>query len=127
LAIKDYYKIMGLGPAASESEIKEAYRKQVMQYHPDRHMGDPVYEERLKEINEAYDVLSDRDRKMRYDILCREPYEELRFQEDMRGAYGRALRDFILRKPAGWKRGGCMRQGFGKRGCGKRRWHARSD
>ncbi|MBN2388780.1 MAG: J domain-containing protein [Anaerolineales bacterium] len=66
---KDYYKILGVDRKASSDEIKRAYRKLAMQYHPDRNPGDKTAEERFKEINEAYQVLSDSGKRARYDQL----------------------------------------------------------
>jgi curved DNA-binding protein len=66
---KDYYKILGVERKASEDEIKRAYRKLAMKYHPDRNPGDKVAEEKFKEINEANEVLSDPQKRARYDQL----------------------------------------------------------
>ena len=66
---KDYYKILGVSRSASADEIKSAYRKLAMQYHPDRNPGDKQAEERFKEMNEAYQVLSDPQKRARYDQL----------------------------------------------------------
>ena len=66
---KDYYKILGVSRNASAEEIKGAYRKLAMQYHPDRNPGDKQAEERFKEMNEAYQVLSDPQKRARYDQL----------------------------------------------------------
>lgn len=66
---KDYYKILGVSRNASLDEIKRAYRKLALQYHPDRNPGNKQAEERFKEINEAYQVLSDPQRRARYDQL----------------------------------------------------------
>jgi curved DNA-binding protein len=66
---KDYYKILGVARNASADEIRKAYRKLAMQYHPDRNPGDKKSEERFKEINEAYQVLSDSEKRARYDQL----------------------------------------------------------
>jgi len=66
---KDYYKILGLSRDASADEIKGVFRKLAMQYHPDRNPGDKQAEERFKEINEAYQVLSDPQKRARYDQL----------------------------------------------------------
>jgi curved DNA-binding protein len=63
----DYYKILGVSRDASAADIKNAYRKLAMQYHPDRNPGDKKAEERFKEINEAYQVLSDPKKRQRYD------------------------------------------------------------
>jgi molecular chaperone DnaJ len=64
---RDYYEVLGLSKGASDDEIKKAYRKMAKQYHPDLHPGDKECEERFKEIGEAYEVLSDPDKKAKYD------------------------------------------------------------
>ncbi|MBP7847996.1 DnaJ domain-containing protein [Patescibacteria group bacterium] len=64
---KNYYDILGVGESADADEIKKAYRKLAMQYHPDRNRGDNSAEEKFKEINEANDVLSDSSKKQQYD------------------------------------------------------------
>ncbi|MCQ2548265.1 MAG: molecular chaperone DnaJ [Clostridia bacterium] len=64
---KDYYEVLGLKKGASESEIKSAFRKAAMKYHPDKNPGDKEAEAKFKEINEAYSVLSDPDKKAKYD------------------------------------------------------------
>lgn len=66
---RDYYKVLGVSRSASEGEIKSTYRKLAMQYHPDRNPGDRQAEDRFKEINEAYQVLSDPQKRSRYDLL----------------------------------------------------------
>lgn len=66
---KDYYKILGVDRKASEDEIRKAYRKLAKQYHPDYNPNDKQAEERFKEINEAYEVLSDAQKRQRYDQL----------------------------------------------------------
>lgn len=64
---RDYYEVLGLQKGASADEIKKAYRKMAMKYHPDRNPGDKEAEEKFKEVGEAYEVLSDDDKKARYD------------------------------------------------------------
>lgn len=64
---RDYYEVLGLSKGASDDEIKKAYRKLAKEYHPDLHPGDKACEEKFKEIGEAYEVLSDPDKKAKYD------------------------------------------------------------
>ena len=66
---KDYYKILGVERSASADDVRKSYRKLAMQYHPDRNPGDKGAEDRFKEINEAYQVLSDPQKRARYDQL----------------------------------------------------------
>ncbi len=66
---KDYYKILGVDRKAGTDDIRKAYRKLAMQYHPDKNPGDKKSEEKFKEINEAYQVLSDDQKRARYDQL----------------------------------------------------------
>lgn len=63
----DYYEVLGVSRDCSEQELKSAYRKQAMKYHPDRNPGDHVAEEKFKEASEAYQVLSDADKRAAYD------------------------------------------------------------
>ena len=67
MANKDYYATLGIDKNASESEIKKAYRQMAKKYHPDNNPGDKSAEEKMKEVNEAYEVLSDPDKKAKYD------------------------------------------------------------
>ena len=66
---KDYYQILGVARSASADEIRAAYRKLALKYHPDRNPGDKQAEEKFKEMNEAYQVLSDQKKRARYDQL----------------------------------------------------------
>ena len=64
---RDYYEVLGVDKSASDDVIKKAYRKLAKQYHPDLNPGDKNAEAKFKEVNEAYEVLSDKDKKVRYD------------------------------------------------------------
>ncbi len=64
---RDYYEVLGLSKGASESDIKNAFRKMAMKYHPDRNPNDKEAEEKFKEVNEAYAILSDPEKKEKYD------------------------------------------------------------
>lgn len=64
---RDYYEVLGVSKGASADDIKKAYRQEAKKYHPDLHPGDKEAEAKFKEINEAYEVLSDSDKKARYD------------------------------------------------------------
>ncbi|HEV8285609.1 MAG TPA: molecular chaperone DnaJ [Chitinophagaceae bacterium] len=80
---RDYYEILGVGKSANTDEIKKAYRKVAMQYHPDRNPGDKAAEEKFKEAAEAYEVLSDADKKAQYDR-----YGHAGVSGNGRGGYG---------------------------------------
>src|SRR6187551_1571269 len=64
---RDYYEILGVNKTSSADEIKKAYRKVAMQFHPDRNPGDKAAEDKFKEAAEAYEVLSDTDKRAQYD------------------------------------------------------------
>ena len=65
---KDYYSVLGVGPDASDEEIKHAYRTLARKYHPDAHPGDSQAEARFKDINEAHTILSDPTQRREYDL-----------------------------------------------------------
>jgi len=97
---KDYYKTLGVERNASEDEIKRAYRKLAMQYHPDRNPGNKEAEERFKEINEAHEVLSDPQKRARFDQLG-ESYSQWQRQ----GAPGNFnWDDWVTQSPGGGPR-----------------------
>ena len=66
---KDYYKVLGVNKTATQEEIKKAYRKLAVKYHPDKNKGDKAKEEKFKEITEAYEVLKDPQKRKQYDEL----------------------------------------------------------
>ncbi|HET9826214.1 MAG TPA: molecular chaperone DnaJ, partial [Chitinophagaceae bacterium] len=80
---RDYYEVLGVGKNATADEIKKAYRKVAMQYHPDRNPGDKAAEEKFKEAAEAYEILSDADKKSQYDR-----YGHAGVSSNGRGRYG---------------------------------------
>lgn len=67
MAKKDFYEVLGVSKEATDAEIKSAFRKLAIKYHPDKNQGDKEAEEKFKEINEAYQVLSDKDKRANYD------------------------------------------------------------
>jgi curved DNA-binding protein len=79
----DYYKLLGVDKNASESEIKKAYRKMAMKYHPDRTKGDKSAEEMFKKISEAYAVLSDKEKRQQYDRFGASGFRQRYSQEDI--------------------------------------------
>jgi curved DNA-binding protein len=89
MAGKDYYKILGIPKSASAEEIKKAYRKLAMKYHPDRNKGDKTSESHFKDISEAYAVLGNEEKRKQYDNFGAEGFERRYSQEDI-------FRDFDL-------------------------------
>jgi len=116
----DYYATLGVDKSASESEIKKAYRKLAVKYHPDKNAGDKKAEERFKEISEAYAVLSDTEKKQQYDQFGDSGFHQRYSQEDIfRGAdfgdiFGGGMGDDIFSQLFGGMggRGGQRRPGY---------------
>lgn len=73
---RDFYDVLGIQKGASESEIKKAYRQMAKKYHPDNNPGDKSAEEKMKEVNEAYEVLSDADKRSNYDQFGHAAFEQ---------------------------------------------------
>ena len=93
---EDYYKLLGVNKGVSDAEIKKAYRKLAMKYHPDHTKGDKSAEEKFKKISEAYAVLSDKDKRKEYDTFGSEGFRQRFSQEDIfRGFdFGDIFREF---------------------------------
>jgi molecular chaperone DnaJ len=114
---RDYYDVLGVSKSASDSEIKAAYRKLALKYHPDRNPGDKAAEESFKEAAEAYDVLRDGQKRRIYDQFGHQGLEGQGFRgfggfEDIFSSFGDIFEDFF---------------GFGTRGRGRSRVQRGSD
>ena len=94
--MKDYYTLLGVSKTATADEIKKAYRRLALKYHPDRNKGDKEAEEHFKEINEAYAVLSDQEKRHQYDMFGAEGFRQRYSQEDIFQGFdvGDVLKDF---------------------------------
>lgn len=79
----DYYKLLGVKKGATGDEIKKAFRKKALQYHPDRNKENPKAEDKFKQINEAYAVLSDKNKKRKYDQFGAQGFRKQFSQEDI--------------------------------------------
>lgn len=112
MAKKDYYEVLGLEKGASADEIKSAFRKLAIKYHPDKNQGNKEAEEKFKEINEAYQVLSDPDKKAQYDQFGTADFNGAGFGEGGFGGFG-GFEDFDL--------GDIFGSFFGGGGGGRRR------
>ena len=81
--MKDYYKVLGIPKKATADEIKKRFRALAREHHPDVNKGDAGAEERFKEINEAYAVLSDPEKRKKYDMYGAEGFKQRFSQEDI--------------------------------------------
>ena len=75
MAKRDFYDVLGIGKGASPDELKSAYRKLAVKYHPDKNPGDKVAEDKFKEAGEAYGILSDKSKKENYDNFGHAAFE----------------------------------------------------
>jgi curved DNA-binding protein len=129
----DYYRILGLSKNASPSEIKKAYRKLALKYHPDKTKGDKTLEDKFKKISEAYAVLSDPEKKNQYDSYGSADFQQRFSQEDIFRNFdiGDILKEFSF-GGGGSRRGGSSNmegqnpffQNMGGSGFGQRRQQA---
>ncbi len=95
---RDYYEILGVDQNADEASIKQAYRRLAIKYHPDRNPGDRKAAERMKEINEAYAILSDPRKRQRYDTYGQSGLEGYTAEDIFGGIdFGSLFREFGLR------------------------------
>jgi DnaJ-class molecular chaperone len=125
LAIKNYYRLLGVDREASGEEIRKAYRKLAMEYHPDRNRDKPGCEERLKDINEAYQILGNQEKRRRYDLSRQQPFNRHVYcQENLSDDLIEILRVFSRGSFGMRWIGGCKGRGLGKRSC--RRWKEHS-
>jgi molecular chaperone DnaJ len=124
---RDYYEILGVSKTAGADEIKKAYRKVAMQYHPDRNPGDKAAEEKFKEAAEAYEVLSDADKRAKYDRYGHQAFGpgtgggggfHASNMEDIFSQFGDIFGDDMFGSffGGGSRRGGANARGRGQRG-----------
>ena len=113
----DYYKILGVDKKASAAEIKKAYRKLALKYHPDKTKGDKALEDKFKKISEAYAVLSDSEKRNQYDTYGSADFQQRFSQEDIFRNFdlGDILKEFGF-GGGGFGRGASFSGGFGQGG-----------
>lgn len=81
--MKNYYDILGVSKGASDNEIKKAFKKKALEFHPDHNENDPKAEEKFKDVNEAYAVLKDKDKRKQYDSFGAEGFKKRYTEEDI--------------------------------------------
>ncbi len=108
MANKDYYNILGVSKSASAGDIKKAYRKLAMKYHPDRNQENKAAEDKFKEISEAYAVLNDPGKRKQYDMFGAEGFQQRYSQEDIFRSFDFSdiFKEFGFGDIGGWKGGG---------------------
>lgn len=112
MAKRDFYEILGVARDANAAEVKAAYRKLAMQFHPDRNPGDKAAEDKFKEASAAYEVLSDSEKRARYDRFGHQGVEGQGFQDvnDIFSSFGSIFEEFFgFNGGAGGRRGGPRR------------------
>ncbi len=126
---RDYYEVLGVSKSAAGDEIKKAYRKVAMQFHPDRNPGDKEAEEKFKEAAEAYEVLSDADKKAKYDRYGHQAFApgtggfgggHASNMEDIFSQFGDIFGEDIFGNFFGGGGGGGRSRGGGRRATGQR-------
>jgi len=110
----DYYKILGVDKKASTSQIKKAYRKLALKYHPDKTKDDKALEDKFKKISEAYAVLSDPEKRNQYDTYGSADFQQRFSQEDIFRNFD--LGDILKEFGFGGSRGGGFSSAFGRGG-----------
>jgi curved DNA-binding protein len=112
---EDYYKLLGIDKKASVAQIKKAYRKLALKYHPDKTEGDKAMETKFKKISEAYAVLSDPEKKNQYDTYGSADFQQRFSQEDIFRNFdlGDILKEFGV---GGSSRRGGFASAFGRGG-----------
>ena len=110
----DYYNILGIDKKASATQIKKAYRKLALKYHPDKTKGDKALEDKFKKISEAYAVLSDPEKRNQYDTYGSADFQQRFSQEDIFRNFD--LGDILKEFGFGGGRGGGFSSAFGRGG-----------
>ena len=110
MAKQDFYETLGVAKSASAEELKQAYRKMAMQYHPDRNSGDKTAEQKFKDINEAYDVLKDEQKRAAYDRFGHAAFEQAAAAALAISGFPAGLPTSSRRCSARWAAGGAARR-----------------